>query len=355
MKKIYLTLSLLIFSFSGILAQTVPFKNSKLSPDVRAQDLLKRMTVDEKIAQLQCRWSKNPYITKGKFDEVNASKVFKNGLGQIARINEAIPGETNGQTPKQAANLYNQVQHFFVEKTRLGIPVMVHEEGLHGQQSNDATNFPIPIALASSWDESLMTEIFSNVAEEVRARGGQQVLAPVVDVVRDPRWGRTEETLGEDPFLISRLAIAEIKALQGEGEYLASNKVAATLKHFGVHGQSEGGINIAPSNIDERLANEVFFAPFKAAIKEAHVMSIMPTYNELFGIPVHSNKSLLTDLIRKKWGFKGIIVSDYFAVAYLNNVHHVAKDIAEAGLLAFKAGVDIETPEPEGYTYLNRH
>lgn len=351
-KKLSLAIIFILFSLSGILAQQAAYKNPKLSPDVRAQDLLKRMNTDEKIAQLQCIWNKSPYITAGKFDEVNAAKVFKYGLGQIARINEPLPGKTIGQKPTEAATLYNQVQHFFVDKTRLGIPVMVHEEGLHGQQSQDATNFPIPIALASSWNEALLTEVFSNVAEEVRARGGHQVLAPVVDVVRDPRWGRTEETLGEDPYLISRLAIAEIKALQGTGQYLKPNKVAATLKHFGVHGQSEGGINVAPSNIDERMAHEVFFAPFKACVKQAQVMNIMPCYNELFGIPVHANKNLLTNLVRNKWGFKGLFVSDYFAVANLNNLHFVAPTMADAGIMAFNAGVDIETPEPEGFTHL---
>ena len=352
MKTLSFVLLLMLFPLTGILAQQPPYKNPKLSPDERAKDLLKKMTTDEKIAQLQCMWNKSPYISAGKFDEANAAKVFKYGLGQIARINEPLPGEKIGQFPKQAAELYNQVQRFFIQKTRLGIPVMVHEEGLHGQQSQDATNFPIPIALASTWNEALITEVFSNVAEEVRVRGGHQVLAPVVDVVRDPRWGRTEETLGEDPYLISRLAIAEIKALQGNSEYLKPNKVAATLKHFGVHGQSEGGINVAPSNIDERTAYEIFFAPFKACIKQAQVMSIMPCYNELFGIPVHANKNLLSSLVRNKWGFRGLFVSDYYAVSNLNNLHFVAPTMADAGIMAFNAGVDIETPEKEGFTHL---
>ncbi len=353
MKTIFSCFLAVFFCFVSN-AQNLIYKNSALPSKVRAADLLKRMTVDEKIAQLQCYYNKSFYVdSNGRFSIDKANKHFKNGIGQIARINEAIPGRTINQHPKEAALLYNEVQKYFIEKTRLGIPVMIHEEGLHGQQSQDATSFPIPIALASTWDESLLTEIFSNVAEEIRARGGQEVLAPVVDVVRDPRWGRTEETLGEDPFLISKLAIAEIKGFQGESsDYLPLNKVAATLKHFGVHGQSEGGINVSPSNIDERTAHEVFFLPFKNCIKEAKPLCIMPCYNELFGIPVHANKSLLTDLVRKKWGFNGIYVSDYYAVANLNNLHFMAPDIAKAGELAFKAGVDIETPEAEGFTHL---
>src|SRR5258706_13387394 len=211
----------------------------------------------------------------GDFDEAKAAKAVKNGLGELARLNENAGPNSYGYHPKQAAELYNKIQKYFVEKTRLGIPVMTHEESLHGQQTQDATNLPIPIALASTWNENLMTEIFTNVAEEVRARGGQHVLAPVVDITRDPRWGRTEETMGEDPYLTSRLAVAQIKAYQGDGIYLGKNHVATTLKHFGVHGQSEGGINVAPSNIDERTAREVFFPSFKAAVQEGKAMNVM--------------------------------------------------------------------------------
>jgi beta-glucosidase len=231
---------------------------------------------------------------------------------------------------------------------------MVHEESLHGQQTQDATNFPVPIALASTWNENLMTEIFSNVAEEVRARGGHHVLTPVVDVTRDPRWGRTEETLGEDPFLISRLAIAQIKAYQANSVYLGKNNVAATLKHFGIHGQSEGGLNVAPSNIDERTAREIFFKPFQAAVKEAKVMNVMATYNELWGLPAHINKYLLTDILRKEWGFNGVVVSDYFAVRDLTDLHKITTSYDEAGLLSFKAGVDMETPDPDGFKNLKQ-
>src|SRR5215208_7709022 len=204
------------------MAQQPAYKNKNLSPEARAKDLLSRMTPDEKVMQTQCLWIQKPLIldNKGDFDEAKAANVLKNGLGELARLNEDAGPNSYGYHPKQAAILYNKIQKFFLEKTRLGIPVMVHEESLHGQQTQDATNFPIPIGLASTWNENLMTEIFTNVAEEVRARGGQHVLAPVVDVVRDPRWGRTEETMGEDPFLISRLAIAQIRAYQGNSVYL---------------------------------------------------------------------------------------------------------------------------------------
>lgn len=333
------------------IAQQPAYRNKNLSPEARAKDLLKRMTLDEKVMQTQCLWIQKSQIlnSNGDFDPVKAKNALKNGLGELARLNENAGPNSYGYHPKQAAELYNRIQHYFIEHTRLGIPVMVHEESLHGQQTQDATNFPVPIGLASTWNEDLMTEIFSNVAEEVRARGGQQVLAPVVDVVRDPRWGRTEETLGEDPFLISRLAIAQIRAYQGNSVYLGKNKVAATLKHFGVHGQSEGGNNVAPSNIDERTAREIFFKPFQAAIKEAHVMNVMATYNELWGIPAHMNKYLLTDILRREWGFDGVVVSDYFAVRDISTLHKVTPSYDTAGMLAFKAGIDIETPDPDGF------
>ena len=240
MKKCQIILlGTVLFISLNTIAQ-LPYRNRNLSPELRARDLLSRMTLDEKVMQTQCLWTQKSGILNaaGDFDEAKAASVLKNGLGEIARLNEDAGPNSYGHPPRRAATIYNQVQKYFIEKTRLGIPVMVHEESLHGQQTQDATNFPIPIGLASSWNEGLLTEIFTHVAEEVRARGGHHVLAPVVDIVRDPRWGRTEETMGEDPFLVSRLAVAQVKAYQGNSVYLGKNKVATTLKHFGIHGQS---------------------------------------------------------------------------------------------------------------------
>src|SRR5829696_3611034 len=338
-------------------SQTPPYKNKILSPEVRAKDLLGRMTVDEKLMQTQCLWIQKSTIldNNGNFDPVKAEQALKNGLGELARLNENAGPNSYGYHPRQAAEFYNKIQKYFTEKTRLGIPVMVHEESLHGQQTQDATNFPVPIGLASTWNEGLMTEIYTNVAEEVRARGGQHVLAPVVDVTRDPRWGRTEETMGEDPYLISRLAVAQVKAYQGNSVYLGKNNVAATLKHFGIHGQSEGGLNVSPSNIDERTAREIFFKPFQAAKKRSKVMNVMATYNELWGLPAHINNYLLKDILRNEWGFNGIVVSDYFAIRDVSDLHKITPTVDEAGLLAFKAGVDMETPDPGGFKNLKQY
>lgn len=351
-------LCIIAFAVSAALAaQQPPYKNKNLSPEARAKDLLGRMTLDEKIMQTQCLWIQKSRIlnVQGDFDETKAASALKNGLGELGRLNENAGPNSSGYHPGQAATLYNKIQKYFVEKTRLGIPVMTHEESLHGQQTQDATNFPIPIGLASTWNEGLMTEIYTHVAEEIRVRGGHHVLAPVVDVTRDPRWGRTEETMGEDPFLVSKLAVAQVKAYQGDGIYLGKYKVAATLKHFGIHGQSEGGLNVAPSNIDERTAREVFFPPFKAAVQEAKVMNVMATYNELFGLPAHINKYLLTDILRKEWGFNGIVVSDYFAIRDVSTLHKITPSYDEAGLLAFKAGIDMETPDPDGFVNLKKY
>ena len=357
MKLLVIGIVLSLSSVVAIAQQTPVYKNKNLSPEVRAKNLLGRMTLDEKIMQTQCLWIQKSRIFNGEgdFDSIKAKDVLKNGLGELARLNENAGPNSYGYHPKQAAELYNKIQHYFIDKTRLGIPIMVHEESLHGQQTQDATNFPVPIALASSWNENLMTDIYTRVAEEVRARGGQHVLAPVVDVTRDPRWGRTEETMGEDPYLISRLAIAQIKAYQGDAVYLGKNKVATTLKHFGIHGQSEGGNNVAPSNIDERTAREVFFKPFKAAVQEAKAMNVMATYNELFGIPATMNGHLLTEILRKEWGFNGLIVSDYFAIRDISTLHKVTPSVDEAGFLAFKAGINLETPDPDGFVNLKKY
>lgn len=355
MKRYFLIIAIGIQA-TVVIAQQPAYKNKNLSPEARAKDLLGRMTLDEKVMQTHCLWIQKSRILndQGDFDETKAADALKYGLGELGRLNENAGPNSSGHSPKVAATLYNKIQKHFVEKTRLGIPVMVHEESLHGQQTQDATNFPIPIGLASSWNENLMTEIFTNVAEEVRARGGHHVLAPVVDITRDPRWGRTEETLGEDPYLVSRLAVAQVKAYQGNSVYLGKKNVAATLKHFGIHGQSEGGLNVAPSNIDERTAREVFFKPFKAAVQEAKVMNVMATYNELFGLPAHINKYLLTDILRKEWGFTGVVVSDYFAIRDVQTLHKVTPSLDEAGLLSFKAGIDMETPDPDGFKNLKQ-
>ena len=331
-----------------------PYKNATLPTEVRIKDLLARMTTEEKAAQMQCLWFQKARILddKGNFDPIKGALDLKNGMGQIARPSEIKGSFSISRSPRQTVELVNAIQRHMVTKTRLGIPVMFHEESLHGNQAQDATNFPTPLALASTWNPDLMTEIFGVVAKEVRYRGGHQVLAPVVDLLQDHRWGRSEETLGEDPYLIAELAKAEVRAYQGPNYLLGPDNVAATLKHFGVHGRSEGGTNIAPSLVDELTMRQYFFPSFKACVQEAGAMSVMPCYNEVSGVPAHANVRLLQEILRTEWGFRGTIVSDYAAVSEIQGLHHLTdkKDTLGTALLAFKAGVDVETPDRFAYT-----
>jgi len=332
------------------------YKDPSATPQERTEDLLKRMTLEEKVQQLRCVWwgRQSLYNEAGELDWNKMSERFGDGLGQWGRISEnQTPTYSKDMfmTIEESVRLNNMIQKWFVDSTRLGIPVIIHEEGLHGHAAKGATHFPMPIGLASSWDEELFHEVYTVVAKEIRARGGHQVLAPVLDIVRDPRWGRTEETMGEDPYLNGRLGIAQVKAYQGEtgpnGE-IGPDHVGATLKHFGVHGQSEGGSNVGPSFVDENYALETFFRPFRMAFDEAHPHNVMITYNELWGIPSHTNRHLVTDILRDKLGFDGLVVSDYAGVEDALMINIVSEP-KEAAYLAFDAGVEVELPE--GATY----
>ncbi len=327
---------------------TQKYKDKRYPIQERVIDLINRMTLEEKVSQTLCmKGKKGPILNQeGNYDKSEAEKLFLNGPGRIAEIGFVE------NTAAKMAMLTNKIQHFFVEKTRLGIPVIFHEECLHGQMVHDATSFPQPIALAGTWNPDLVEQIFSLVAKETRSRGGHHALTPVVDVVRDPRWGRVEETYGEDPYLVSQMGIAAVRGFQGTGPNIDKSHLIATLKHFVAHGQPEGGSNCAPVNVSERVLREVFFPPFKAAIQKANVMSVMASYNEVDGIPSHRNKWLLQDILREEWDFKGFVVSDYYAVKQLQERHHTAKSDKEAAFQAFTSGIDTELPFDECYPHL---
>lgn len=319
----------------------------------RAQDLLSKMTMEEKLAQLQSPWmTKSKIYPENRFDDAQALKIFPNGVGIIFRLSDGGYSTSMEKTPDpaQLALLANRTQQFFVNETRLGIPVLFLEEGLHGLMIKNGTVFPSALGMASSWNEELTSEVFAAMAAEARTVGTHALLAPVIDLALDPRWGRTEETMGEDPYLTSRLGVAKVKALQGNSGVPDSNHVAAVLKHFGAHGQSEGGINTGPSFVSERQLREVNFKPFKAAITDGKALGIMPNYNEISGIPAHANRWMLTDVLRKEWGFTGVVISDYTATDELKDVHHIAADYKEAGALALNAGVDVELTDKFTYT-----
>jgi beta-glucosidase-like glycosyl hydrolase len=334
--------------------QSAPYKNPALPIDARVKDLLKRMTLEEKVAQLESTWQNHgqnlapeDYFVdeKGVLDEAKAKQLLKNGLGQVSRPSE-------GRGPAEMADFTNRLQHIAIENSRLGIPLMFHEECLHGFVAIGATSYPQAIGLAATWDDALLKRVFNAVALEARSRGTDECLMPVVDVARDPRWGRTEETYGEDPYLAGRMGVAAVRGLQGDGPTIDSNHVFATLKHFAVHSQPQAGTNVGPADYGERPVREYFLPPFEAGIKEGDVRAIMPSYNELDGIPNHSNVWLLRNILRNEWGYKYLTVSDYFAIDQLIDIHHVAANCEEAAKMAITAGVDMELPFAKCYRSL---
>jgi len=363
--SICLVASLLVVFLGAAQSQqsNPPYKNPTLPVDERVKDLLGRMTLEEKVAQLQSTWQNygqhlpaDAYFVdaKEKLEVVKAKALLKNGLGEFSRPSEAVAGadRSSNAGPAAMAGFTNQLQKLMIEDTRLGIPLIFHEECLHGLAAEKGTSYPQAIALAATWDPALSQRIFTATALEVRTRGVQECLMPVIDLARDPRWGRTEETYGEDPYLVSRMGIAAVKGLQGEGQNIDADHVLATLKHFAVHSQPEGGTNVGPAPYSERAIRESFLVPFEAAIHEAHARTIMPSYNELDGIPNHSNVWLLRDVLRKEWGFDGLVVSDYFAIDEMIQKHHIAADCAGAAKYAIEAGVDIELPYGKCYAEL---
>ncbi len=359
-----ITLVCVLFAFAALLATALPalytgaaqgpdYRNASLPIERRVADLLSRMTIEEKAAQMQTLWVRKPqqrrpngnFGDRGDFSPEEAAVVMKHGIGEIARQRERTDA-------RRGAQYANAVQKWLKENTRLGIPAMLHDEILHGLMAVGGTNFPTPISLASSWDTELITRIFTAAALETRIRGSHHVLGPNLDLARDPRWGRTEETYGEDPYLVSRMGVAAIKAIQGPGPNVDGEHVIATAKHFAAHGQPEGGTNTAPGNFSERMLREIFFPPFEAAVKEAGVLSVMPSYNEIDGLPSHKNTWLIEKLLRQEWGFRGLVAADYNGISELVSRHNVAVDRAEAAQQALAAGVDIELPDPACYPLL---
>lgn len=331
------------------------YKDPAQPIETRVNDLLKRMTLEEKMAQIQCIWQRKARFLDqhGNIFPDSAAVYLKNGIGQVGRPSEGFDRSKNtGRDAAQNANFTNQIQRYLVEKTRLGIPAFFHEECLHGHAAKDATSFPQPIGLAGTWNRQMIEDLFTMTAREARVRGTHQALAPVVDVVRDPRWGRTEETYGEDPFLAGEIGLAAVFGFQGRGNTIDENHVVATLKHMTGHGQPEGGNNISPASISERMVREMFLPPFKKCVQKGRVRSVMPSYNEIDGVPSHANKWLLQTILRGEWGFNGTIVSDYYAVRELADRHHIVPNWKEAAKAAFTTGVDIELPEQESYQLL---
>ncbi|HOW09712.1 MAG TPA: glycoside hydrolase family 3 N-terminal domain-containing protein [Bacteroidales bacterium] len=324
----------------------VPYKDPSLPIRKRVKDLMGRMTLEEKCAQLMGLWNGGVEDFKPEVfsDPAKMKELFGLGCHSVHPAPLRI---------KETVRMRNAIQKYLVEETRLGIPALFVDEGQHGMMRPEATVFPQAIGLACSWDMGLFEKVYSVIAHEMRSRGTHHALTPVIDVCRDPRWGRTEETYGEDPYLNGMLSIAAVKGLQGNDRgMIEKNNVAATLKHLAGHGESEGGLNQGPANHSMRVLLDYHLPPFKMCIDHAKPVSVMPSYNEVDGVPSHANKWLLKDLLRCQWGFKGMIVSDYYGVDQLFNKHFVCNDAMDAAATAFNCGVQFEFPQANMYRIL---
>ncbi|HHW73242.1 MAG TPA: beta-glucosidase [Firmicutes bacterium] len=321
---------------------SVPVYRRKDAPvEARVEDLLSRMTLEEKVAQLGSVGPKEILDDEGNLDLEKAKEAMPHGIGQIARIAGA-----SGLFPKKAAEASNQVQKYLLTQTRLGIPALIHEECLSGLMSPGGSVYPQSIGMASSFEPELMERVTTEVRKQMRSIGTHLGLSPVVDIARDFRWGRVEETFGEDPYLVASMATAYARGLQGDD---LREGVVATLKHFAGHGVSEGGRNHAPVNVPPRELRETHIFPYEAAIRTARVRSVMNAYHSIDGIPCASSRELLTDILRGELGFEGIVVSDYYSIRLLHEDHLVAADLREAGVMALSAGLDVECPTIECY------
>lgn len=339
-----------------------PYKDASLPIETRVDDLLARMTLEEKVAQITTVWEGKVAIFDDRLqlDPAKLRSKFPNGLGHFARPSDAkgavSPRVAPGRDPRQTIALVNALQRWATTETRLGIPILFHEEGLHGYAAVGATSFPQSIAMASSFDPDMVRDVNKVIAREVRSRGVSLVLSPVVDIARDPRWGRIEETYGEDPYLVGEMGVAAVEGLQGKGRsrLLRPDHVFATLKHLTGHGQPESGTNVGPAPISERELRENFFPPFEQVVKRTGIEAVMASYNEIDGVPSHANRWLLQDVLRGEWGFRGAVVSDYSAIDQLKSIHHIAGNLEEAAKRALDAGVDADLPDGLSYATLTK-
>lgn len=323
------------------------YQDTTKSIDARVADLLARMTNEEKFAQMHALWlilssdghHKERTDLSDEFSGATASVALaaqiQLGIGQITRPLGSRPVD-----PVEGVRALNRLQKTLVEDTRLGIPAMFHEECLVGLLCQDATLFPSALNYGSTWDPALIEQVAAAIREEAKSIGCHQGLAPVLDVSRDVRWGRTEETFGEDPYLVGLMACAYVRGLQGP-----KRDLLATLKHFAGHSFSEGGRNHAPVHLGFHELNDTFLLPFEMAVKLAHAGSVMPAYHDIDNQPAHSDSYLLTEVLRRQWGFDGLIVADYGGISLLHQHHNVSADAAESAALAFNAGLDIELPK----------
>ncbi|NQX05000.1 glycoside hydrolase family 3 C-terminal domain-containing protein [Rathayibacter sp. VKM Ac-2856] len=321
------------------------WRDRSLSALERARLLTAELTLEEKAAQLGSVWltdSADDFAPKLEGGPDSAADPFAGGLGQLTRVFGTEPVSV----PEGVRRL-RELQERVVSSQRLGIPAIAHEECLTGLAAYGATAFPTPLAWAATFDEDLVGEMAEAIGSDMRALGIHQGLAPVVDVVKDYRWGRVEETLGEDPYLVSQLGAAYVAGLESTG-------VIATLKHFAGYAASRGARNHAPVSMGPRELADTVLPPFEAALRHGGARSVMTSYTDIDGVPSSASAHLLTTILRERWGFEGTVVADYWAVPFLQAMHHVAVDTADAGRLAIRAGVDVELPQTAAYGELPR-
>lgn len=324
-------------------AVDAPFRDASRSIETRVEDLLQRMTLAAKVAQLGGTWS-TTLVEDGTFSPGRAAKMMPYGSGHVTRIAGA-----SGLRPREIAALSNAIQLWLRDHSPLGIPTLIHEEATGGLTARDADQLPHGIGLASTWDPPLVERGAELIRRQMLAVGARLALAPVLDIARDPRWGRVEETYGEDPFLASRIGVAFVRGLQGAD---LSEGVAATGKHFIGYGLSEGGHNHKPVHLGPRELRDAFAAPFRAAIDEAGLACVMNAYNDVDGLPCGASPEILTDLLRNELGFEGLVVADYFTPTLLIHAHRIAANRIEAAILALEAGLDVELPDNACFSHL---
>nr|WP_242047162.1 glycoside hydrolase family 3 N-terminal domain-containing protein [Dysgonomonas sp. HGC4] len=346
MMKYTLLLLCIALSFGHTYAQP-KYKNPKLSAEERTKDLVSRMTLEEKVGQLLCPLGWEMYEKKG--NKVTQSKKFEDivkerQIGMLWATFRADPWTQktleNGLNPTLAAEAGNALQKYIIENTRLGIPIFLAEECPHGHMAIGTTVFPTAIGQAATWNPVLLTKMSSTIAQEARLQGSHIGYGPVLDLAREPRWSRTEETYGEDPILIARMGEAFVKGF-GSGDLTKKNSLISTLKHFVAYGVPKGGHNGNPNSVGMRDLRENYLPPFQAAVK-AGALSVMTAYNSIDGIPCTSYEYLLKDVLRKEWGFNGFTVSDLGSIEGLKGSHHVVDNIQDAAILSANAGLDVD-------------
>ncbi|MDG4810537.1 glycoside hydrolase family 3 N-terminal domain-containing protein [Micromonospora sp. WMMD1120] len=317
-----------------------PWRDQRLSPTERAEALLPMLSIEEKVAQLVGVWvgaeatgeGVAPHQTDMIKEPPQWSNAIEHGLGQLTR-----PFGTAPVDPVLGARSLAASQAQIVAASRFGIPAQVHEECLTGFAAWRATVYPTPLSWGAAFDPDLVEEMADRIGRAMRAAGVHQGLAPVLDVTRDYRWGRTEETIGEDPYLVGTTGAAYVRGLERAG-------VVATLKHFAGYSASRGGRNLAPVPMGARELADVILPPFEMALRHGGARSVMNSYAEIDGVPVAADRALLTGLLRDEWGFTGTVVADYFSVRFLQTLHGVAENAVDAARLALHAGIDVELP-----------